>query len=214
MAKKTASGAHLSKYAAKKAAQATQVAGVSQQPVDVVGQDIAHTSSSTPTTASRSDKDHACFSILIEKRPDIGWAVASVIDLRFNKRDQICEVKFFGGTNREALWENKEQTLLRESEEEGKIKPTKFTMVYEEFLPSRKVDQRDHIKYFFLIEGYEGSFLEREFEDRDMVHILAKWIPIKQFAAMVFRNHRQAFNMATLHLSRTNPEFHTDNPDL
>ena len=151
----------------------------------------------------------------IFKKIDGKWYVVGVTVLSKNGKPvrYSNEVKFPGGTDENAPWEDTQQTLLRELPEETWITPTQYHEVHRESLG-------DHTRYFFLITDYtcRGEFLKvgeiREKDEPDGQRIRIRLWEITEFFDHLFRDYRSAFVKAIAEMAKLDTSFCMDNMKL
>lgn len=136
---------------------------------------------------------HFCAGMLfIIRKFDDKCFVRGATDHRF-----VDEVKFPGGTNEHAPWEDEEQTFLREYAEETGFVPTKYREIFRE-------EVSGHQKVFFLVTEFEGelAFEEtREITESDGEKITVRWWGLEEFAEHLYWNNHKPFAIVLNHLA-------------
>jgi hypothetical protein len=151
----------------------------------------------------------------IFKKINGSWYVVGVSVLSKNGRPvPYCgEVKFPGGTDENAPWENPHQTFLREFPEETWITPTKYHEVHHE-------GDEKHTRYFFLITDYtcKGDFFRvgevRDKDEPDGQKIRLRLWEIHVFAEALFYKYNRAFAKAIAEMAMLDQAFCNDNMDI
>lgn len=112
-----------------------------------------------------------------------------------------------------------EETARRKAIEELKTQVLKSTLAYVQEIPGKT---GMHIRYFFLVDQYTGA-LEKgttwQIEEKDadgkvVEKLVAKWVPIRQFADKLFYRQHPAFGAILGKLASRDMKFLNDYRDL
>ncbi len=154
-------------------------------------------------TEIKKTASHFAAGIVLKVLDGGHYEVIGVTSKRFPR-----EVKCPGGTNKNALWETKEQTLAREMGEEVNITMINPLLVHTE-------EKYGHTKYFFVTNKFEGR-LEgvREFNDSDGDPLTVKWWKLDDFVRHLFHNHRTGVMMVCSVLRRNDRRFEMNYPEI
>lgn len=133
---------------------------------------------------------HFAAGIFCQRQMDGNYYILGVTSENF--KEAVENVKFPGGTNRNARWEIPEQTLAREFSEETGLTPTRSSLCY--------VDERDreHHKYFYVVLSVSGEFPlahVKQTAESDGDQLTTQWWPVEIFSRQLFHNHREAFKL-------------------
>jgi 8-oxo-dGTP pyrophosphatase MutT (NUDIX family) len=134
-----------------------------------------------------------CAGIYVQRGTDGVWRVLGVTDDRFSN-----EVKFPGGTDTNAPWENPGQTFLREFPEETGFVPVTYTVIH--------INKKspEHTQYFYWISEAKGQLeigKEIERDESDGRHITVRWWEIEEFAQHLYRANHEPFKKVLVGLA-------------
>ena len=148
--------------------------------------------------------DHFCGGVMFKQEAG-KWYVLSVTSNRFPE-----SVKIPGGTNQNARWETKEQTLLREFPEE-----TSYTVVdYVHDAVHMISCDNGHTKNFYLITKASGKLAigeSKTVNEPDGDVLTVRWIELSEFIAKLYMVQREAFQMAMSKFAELSQKFAEDN---
>lgn len=160
-------------------------------------------------------KTHFCAGTIFRfNEEDKTWYVLGLTDMRFQ-----CNVKLPGGTNKNSLWETKEQTLVREFGEETTLTPTHVIEVASEEVEDLTKEAENHTKYFFLIlkvrslDSIPFGF-RRDFTEPDSQKLEVRWWKIRDFTDSLFQKHEAGFAKAVIAAARIDKKFAEDNKEI
>ncbi len=144
-----------------------------------------------------STSKHYSAAAIFEKRGGVWGVYAVTVPGR-------AEMKLPGGSSKDWLREDPNQTLDRELLEELKIILCAYFCFHVE---KHRSDSGDgvHFKYFHLLLRYEGVLKEGFFTDDQTIKRL-KWVPLPDFYFNSF-HHKEAFRRALVAMSDQSESF-------
>ncbi|MBI2046182.1 MAG: NUDIX hydrolase [Parcubacteria group bacterium] len=107
------------------------------------------------------------------------------------------QIKFSGGTNK-SPHESPLNVLRREIKEELGVDGLKAELIYS----AKKVDKDAHVKYFFLLNHWEGCFFPNQRQIRDDQVGPSSWEEPIVLEKVLFRGHLPALYAAVGHLAK------------
>jgi len=108
--------------------------------------------------------------------------------------------------------ESPTETAIREGIEETGllIKECDLKLVYHSFVPNRKDITKNHHKYFYLVDNFQGTLFDFLDEPNPIDNETSTpiWIPASLFREVLFEGHQKSLRKAIEELKQTSVEYY------